>query len=190
MMKSSIAVLYILVSLCLVFSLTALLIVANDHGYFEPINPTNTPAPYAPAPSTTYSAEPTPIQESTPPPSPANTVLTINYEETSREENNDWAKITLTVTATYQSGDQITIDYSQFYLNLYVFRLYPLSDGTTNYPNTGTITLGPHHTTQTFKLTYEYGTTGFNGMDPSRVYYQLACHSTATIDWANQDYHK
>ena len=147
-MKPSIAILYVLVSLCLAISLAALLIVANNHGVFTPINPidsptasaTLSPATNSPTPSFTYG--PTLKPTLTPTPSPDQ--LTISYTETSRKAiNNDLTQVTLTVDVTYHSDSTISLSYSDFYLQLATLRfIYVLGQGTATPENSGTITLG------------------------------------------------
>jgi hypothetical protein len=172
-----------MVTVSLVFSIAAFALFAQSSGIF---NPKTSPTPTQPAiPQPTFYYPPT-----IPPTTRPNTHLTITYIESNRVESNGRATVTLTVTATYQSGNPITLNYSQFYLQLYTPRmvLY-LYEGTINYPNHGSVTIGASNPTQTFHLMYEFGTDGFNGMDPAPIKYQLQYNSTATIDWPNQTYH-
>ncbi len=134
-------------------------------------------------PQTPNPPQPTPTQ-------PPQTDLTLSYTETSRVENNGRTKITLTIDVKYISGSTTTIDYSQFYLGLYVGRhIYWLGYGTAEPQNSGSFTLGPLHQKQTFQLIFEFPTTHNNGMDGERsTVYQLGYNGAATIQWINQDY--
>lgn len=179
-MKLSTVILYVTVALSLVFSLTALIIVTQNNNTIQ-----------APQPTTpTYTTPP--IITSTPQPTTnlPKTILTVTYTETSRTENIDKTKVTLTVDVTYKNGDSITIKYSQFYLQLYTSRnIFPWGVGTTAPKNSGSFTLGPSHKTQTIQLNFEFDTTCFNGMDYGlKTAYQLEYDGSATVQWEYRAY--
>jgi hypothetical protein len=124
---------------------------------------------------------------------PTDSQFTINYTESSRIREKGSTTVTITVNAQYLSGRGFTIDYSQFHLALSTFRMgIPMGDGGTTSPkNSGSFTLGPLHTSETFQLTYTFDTQGFNGMDVSGIYYQLNYNGPATLNWYwdNHGYH-
>jgi hypothetical protein len=102
-------------------------------------------------------------------------------------ENNGKTKVTLKIDTTYNSGDTITINYSQFYLKLYSWRMVvPIAGGTVAPQNSGSFTMGPSHKTQTFQLNFEFDTTTFNGMDEGKTAYQLGYNGPAIVQWTNQ----
>ncbi|MCL2643700.1 MAG: hypothetical protein FWD52_09415 [Candidatus Bathyarchaeota archaeon] len=177
-MKPSTVILYVAVALSLVFSLTALIIVAQNNDIF-----TSNPPPLTPT-TPTYTA-PT---HTTPTTTPPETVLAITYTETNRAENKGITKVTLTVDVTYKIGDPVTINYSEFYLRLYTGRnIFAWEVGTTTPKNSGSFTLGPSHKTQTFQLNFEFSTTCFNGMDyDCTTLYQLKYNGPATAQWAKE----
>jgi hypothetical protein len=120
---------------------------------------------------------------------PSSSVLEVSYNESSREEIGTNSKVTITVNATYISGNGINIDYSQFYLQLYASRFIAhIPAGTTYSLNNGTLTLGVSHKTQIFQLTFEFSTDSFNGMDNTGTVYNLEYNGAASINWANQRY--
>jgi hypothetical protein len=198
-MKSSTVILSVLVTLSLVISLTALLLVATQNNNSltpNPPTPTLTITPTTPqyttptitdsppSPTPTITPEPTPT---TPPPQ---TELTLLYEEIDRVENNGITKVTLTIDLNYTSGPPITIKYSQFCLQLGVWRtLIYFGAGTVETQNSGSFTLDSSHKIQTFQLTFEFQTMGHNGMDPAKHWYQLYYDGPAVIEWKNQKYH-
>jgi hypothetical protein len=202
-MKLSIVILYVLVSLCLVFSLTALLIVANDHGIFTPHGSLSSPSasPTVSATPTRAINTPTPviIPKPTLPhtPKPTSTVtlppnqLTISYSEASREYiGEDKVKVNVTVTASYPSDQILSIRYSEFYVELASFRItIPFGAGTAAPKNSGVLTLGSGHTTESFPLIFEFERTNFNGMDNGTVMYQLYYNGTATVNWADHHWY-
>jgi hypothetical protein len=174
-MKPSTALLCSGVILSLIFSLTALIIVAQNNNPF-PDSP-NTPPEYT---------RPTTIPTSKPTPTPPITDLTITQTETNRVENNGRTKVTITIDVTYNDGATIPIEYSDFYLQLAVERTTILMGrGTTAPQNSGSFTIGPAHKTQTFQLNFEFNTTDFNGMDTGGMCYHLEYNGPATIQWTN-----
>lgn len=195
-MKTSIALLYALVTLSLVISLTTLLFVVNYTG-LKPSAPSNTatPPPAAPTATTpptqpnTNTPKPT-LQPTAEPPSP-NSQLTVFYTETTRENlNNATWRVTLTLNVHYQQGGEITLTYSQFYLQLYAPRMVVyLYEGTTAPKNSGAFTMGPSHTNEQFQLTFEYPQITFNGMDDAGTIYQLKYNGTAIVQFTNQSFH-
>lgn len=114
--------------------------------------------------------------------------ITLSYNETSRENIGDDSKITLTVNATFINGSEININFSQFYLQMYVVRglIDHIPEGTENPLNNGTFTLGTSQQTNIFQLTFEFPTYGFNGMDTTTTQYNLEFNGTASIQWINQ----
>jgi len=98
-------------------------------------------------------------------------------------------KVTLTIDITYNSGDTITINYSEFWLSIFVGRfLYDIPFGRAESQNSGSFVLGPAYSKQTFQLTFEeFPTEQHNGMDGYRpTGYQLEYSGAATIQWTNQ----
>jgi|GEM_PF-2020356 len=181
-MKPSTIILYVLVTLSLIFSLTALLLVVSQNGdIFVPdssfISPTIVPT----MPENTVPQFTPPLQ---PTQTPGSTHLTINYTEINRVENKGRTKVTLSIDVTYDSGDPITIDYSHFCLHLYVWRMIaPMNVGTAEPQNSGRFTLGSSHSTQTFQLDFEFSTTEFNGMDEGRTIYNMGYTGPAEVQW-------
>jgi hypothetical protein len=184
-MKHQIAILYVLVSLCLAVSLATLLLVAQNNGVFDPSKPSNISTTY---PSTT----PTPgtsndrytINPTNPPATPFAGELTLSASENKQDLGDDRIKVTYTITAQYSGGNNITINYSQFYLELYAPRMiFYMPRGTVNPQNSGTIHLGPAHSSETFQIIYQFGTAISNGMDQTTAVYQLKFNGTATTNW-------
>jgi hypothetical protein len=185
-MKHSAIILYVGVTLSLILSLTALIIVIQNTNFLSQTPPPNTESPPA-YPSTAYPSTATEIPTT---PTPPATKLTINYTETNRVRNKDTTKVTLTIDATYDSGSEVTIDYSQLYLTLYAGRMTVwMNVGTDGHQNSGNFNIGPSHSTQTFQLNFEFPTTSFNGMDEVGTYYRLSYNGAATIQWTNQDFY-
>jgi hypothetical protein len=188
-MKTSLLILYILVVLSLVLSVTAVVLLVTK-------NSDNTLGPEAtstPAPTTSPAASGTPSTTNTPTPtvSPSSDAsLSLSYSEASRQSEGSNTKVVLSVNITYQKGGAVTLSYSQFYLQLYAPRMVVLMYvGTVNPQNSGTFTLGPSHSTEVFQLTFEFPTESFNGMDTATTGYELQYNGTATINWTNQSYH-
>ena len=182
-MKSLTAIFAVLIILSLVFSLTALLIVTQNNNSLtpNPPTPTSTITPEYTPPTITETPQPTPTPS-------FKTNITLTCTEKNREENNGQTKVTLTIDLTYNSGNTITIDYSEFCLGLYVGRfIYNIGVGTAEPQNSGSFTLGPAHSTHTFQLTFEeFPTETHNGMDGYRsTHYQLEYSGRAVIQWTN-----
>jgi hypothetical protein len=180
-MKTSIVVLYVMVSLSLALSLTAVILIATDNNSLAPsLGPESTP-------DSIYTAQPTktpsPTNKLTPVPTASNVEVTVSYVESSRQEvTSDTTKVTLTVTATIDQGDTITINYSQFRLQLYTTRMIVLViRGTVDPQNSGSVTLSPSKPTQDFQLIFEFPTTSFNGMDEGYTCYEFQYTGPATI---------
>jgi hypothetical protein len=169
-MKPSIVVLYFLVSISLVFSLATFVIVAQDHGLFAPSTPSNTPKVQV---------------TSTPNPTQTPTELNISYTQSPKEDlNNGLSKVTYAMSVTYQKGSPITVNYSNFYLQLSAPRMgIVLPAGTVAPQNSGTLTLSSSHPTEVFELMFEFPTTSFNGMDQATTYYGLYYNGAATVNW-------
>ena len=105
-MKTSVVILYVLVSLSLVFSLTALIIVAGNN-FFTPSGPSDTQTyTTTPQPTSTNTITPTPTPTST----TALNEVTFNYSVSSQNKD------IFIVSLEYQGESNITINYSQFLL--------------------------------------------------------------------------
>lgn len=188
-MKPAMAILSVMVALSLAFSIAAFAIVANNSGLFAPNNPSASPTPAPTSPPTTPepSIKTTPTATPNPTQIQQSTQLSINYNETTRQNiTRETTQVTLNVQATYQSGDAATIPYSQLYLRLTTARLgFTLNQGYSYPQNTGSFTLSPSHTTESFQLTFEYPTESFNGMDNAPTLYSLCYNGTAQVTWEN-----
>jgi hypothetical protein len=178
-MKSSTTILYALVVLSLTFSIVTFAIVADKFEIFTPSSPSNTQPP-----PTTASPTQTPIT-----PAPLRSNISISYTETNRQNISDTTtRVTLTVNAQYLSGSEVTIIYSQFYIEPTVFRTVPLPVGTIYPLNTGTITMGPSHLREDFGLTFEFPTMSYDGTGYTHTFYTLKFNGTDKINWLNPDY--
>lgn len=184
LMKPSIAVLYILVSLCLAVSLVTFFIVAGDHGFFAPNNPAITPTPYASAPPVSYN----PTPQTTNPPNQAPTIspesdLTFTYTYNGKEDLADGiSRVSYTITAETQANTPVTIKYSDFHLQLTVWRmLIQMDAGTVTPQNSGTVTLNSSHMTESFELTFEFPTRSSNGMDQATNQFNLCYNGSAIL---------
>ncbi len=171
-MKTSMAILFVLVVLSLVFSLISLLILVENHigiNYSNPKSPTIAPTP-----------KPTPIPSK----------MSISYSEISRDVGNN-TKVTLMVNATFIGGNDIDVSYSQFHLQLYAPRSGVfLPQATVNPLNSGNLTIGVSHSSQVFELQFVYSTTIFNGMDyDAHTYYSLIYSGSESVTWVNQGYY-
>jgi len=119
---------------------------------------------------------------------PSSGALNVSYTESCREEIGNNSKVTITVNVTYLSGNDIRIDYSQFYLRLYAQRfIAQIPGGTTSPLNNGTFTIGVSHQTQIFQLIFEFSSDSFNGMNTVGTSYNLEYNGTASINWVNQN---
>ncbi len=158
-MKSSTATFYVLASLGLVLSLTALILVGGND-FFTPNKTSNTQTP-------------TNTSTTAPPDSDVTFSYTFsNFEKLNTSEN----RVTLSVTIEYQGKNDITIDYSQFYIVLYVYNEFgePVETELTYTPqNHGTVNLGPAHSNEVIKLTFQYPTTIEYNQKPASTYYYL-----------------
>jgi hypothetical protein len=168
-MKTTTIILFVMVSLSLVFSLVSFLIVVENHLGFGFSGTGNTQKTNAPSP--------TPIPSSS---------VSISYNESSREEISALTKVTLTVNITYVNGADLHLRYSQFYLKLYAQRLFLHIPAGEVYPlNNGTFTLGVSHRTEIFQLVFKFPTISFNNMDDVRTLYQLAYNGPPYISWTS-----
>lgn len=175
LMKTSTVILTVMVTVSLVFSVAAFLVVANMSGLFAPNNPSNTPTPFP-------TASPTPM--------PPKSNISIAYTETVRESLNDTTtRVTLTVNAEYLNGSKVSIDYSQFYIDLTVFRTVALTKGEVYPVNGGAFTLGASHPTQAFQLNFEFPTKTDDGTGLTQTFYALRYNGNAEVDWLNPEYH-
>lgn len=190
-MKPSIAVLYVLVSLCLAISITTLAIVVADHGFQASTPPTGTPTPnpnlsFSTSPSTTPQ---TPINTDQPLPTsyPSTDGLTLRYQSPTKEDlPSGISRVNYTITATYNGDGEVTMNYSDFFLELSVWRMvYQMNEGTTSPQNSGTITLNPSHPAQTFELHFVISTKTSNGMDDVTTQYGLKFKGAATLQDAS-----
>ena len=181
-MKTSMVVLFVLVSLSLVLSLISVVILYENNFGFR--GNQNTPTPTS-TPTITNTPTTTPFATSTPRATAnPNTVLDVNYTETCRQIVGNDTTVTLTVNATYISGSDIQLSYSQFYLGLYAPRFIAQIPAGTTYPlNNGTFAVGISHQTQIFQLNFEFGSSSFNGMDNVGTFYNLEFSGTAVINW-------
>ena len=88
--------------------------------------------------------------------------------------NNVNTKVTYTITAINPQGNEFTINYSDFYLQLSVYRMFKkMNEGTVRPQNSGTLTLNPSHSPENFTLTFMFPATTFNGMDYAATQYSL-----------------
>ena len=182
-MKPSTAILYVIVTLSFVFSLVALLIVAQNSDISVPTSPT------APPEWTNTMPTYTPPDVSPPKPttSPFDTVLVVKYTETNRVESDGKTKVTIAVDVTYKSGDAISIKYSDLYLHLYMSRsIYYVTMGTAAPKNSGSFTMSSSHRAQTIQLSFEFVTQFDNGVDSGTALYQLEYNGDATIQWSSR----
>lgn len=185
-MKHQIALLYVLVSLCLAVSLATLLLVAQNNGVFNASKPSNISITY---PSTTPIATDTSydrytVNPTTPPATPSTGELTLSASENKQNLSDDRIRVTYTITAQYTGNCEITINYTQFYLQEFAPRqIFYVYKGTISPQNHGTVTLSPTHPSDVFQVTFEFGTNISNGMDPASALYQLAYNGTATTHW-------
>jgi hypothetical protein len=155
------------------------------------LTPTESPSPsFNPSPLATATVTSTPFltpishSPSVITPTPAASPIPISnialsYNESSRQYIGGPSRVILNVTATYISGNDITINYSQFSLRLYVWRMITQIPQGYAYPlNSGSFTLGISQKTYTFELIFEFGTDGFNGMDTAGIQYNLEYNGT------------
>lgn len=192
-MKPSIAILYILVTLCLAISITTLAIVVADHdGFLASTPPTGAPTPnptlsFSPPPSTTPPTPSTDYAGPTPTSYPSTDGLTLRYQPPTKEDlPSGISRINYTITATYNGKGEVTINYRDFFLELSVWRMiYQMNEGTTSPQNSGTITLNPSHPIQTFELHFVISTKTFNGMDDVTTQYGLKFKGAAPLQDAS-----
>jgi hypothetical protein len=128
------------------------------------------------------------INNQSPKSQPPITTPTSNISVRSIESNRDVISnnsvVTLTVNATYVNGSDISLSYSQFYLQLFTLRISVQDlDGKTYPINNGTFQLGTTQKTYIFHLTFTFPTLGFNGMDISNTDYYLGFNGTANVQF-------
>ena len=111
--------------------------------------------------------------------------ISIGYNETSREDiANDTRRLTLTVNVIFINGSELSVDYSQFYLQLWAVRFVPTSIAGTTYPlNSGNFTLGNNQRAYSFQLTFEYNALSWNGIENGATYYVLEYNGPASVNW-------
>jgi hypothetical protein len=166
-MKTSMVVLYVLVSLSLLFSLTALTIVAGDSFLF-PFNFWSDLAD-----SVTQAAE-TPLFVPAPTPAPtyATAIDNLTYSYQVLNQNN-YTHV-FTINLKYQGQKELTLNYSQFSLALTAYRnIFVWYRDSALPENSGVVTLSPSHQTETIQLTFNYEQYFFNGMDTVGVCHEL-----------------
>jgi hypothetical protein len=148
-----------MVTLSLALSISAFVIVAQNYGVFQTPanNPTSTPTLTTPTATPNISIA-------------DDTELTINYTETDKETVGGICKINYTITATYQKGKEITINYSDFSLYLYYSRsAYTFPYGTSYPKDNGTITLNTQHQTETFQVHFEFSSCTYAGVTEAGI---------------------
>ena len=157
-------VLYVLVSLCLVFSLTSLIIVTGNGSVPSDFWSTLTSA-----------VKPEPTEETviiTPSPTSNTNYNGITYSYTVENYR------IFTVNLHYSGEKEIKINYSQFYLHLSASRMiYTVYEGSASPQNNGTVTLGPTHRTEEIQLIFFFNPSYFNGMDIVPMQYELKLSS-------------
>ena len=176
-MKTSMIVLFVLVSLSLVFSIFSFIIIISNFDL-------------------SHVQVPQILSKPTPTSRPQNTV-DISYSELSREAivgNN--TRLILSVNLTYVQGDTVTLNYTQFALRVFVPRggIIPAGEGgmllaLTNPIENGSATVGKADMATTFQLKFEFPTYGGNFDNPEVHFsgYQLEyTGGQATVQWANQ----
>jgi hypothetical protein len=154
-MKTSIIVLYVLVSLSLLFSLTALIIVAGDNfvvftGLGESSNHYSHAPTHTVSPNYDYNDAYYDSSSVTPRTTNSSSIdgLTLTYFD------NGQTPAVFTVTLQYQGKKDITLNYSQFGLDLSAYRMGILMyTGSARAQSSGSVTLGPSHQTETIQLT-------------------------------------
>ena len=183
MIKMNNKVLSIFVVISLILSIGSFLfVILGGTSILPTISPQPSPTLI---PQKTPTITTVPTATNSPTTTPSSSVLAISYSESSREEIGSNSKVTIIVNATYISGNSISIDYSQFYLQLYALRFVDHMPQGTTYPlNSGTLTLGVSHRTQIFQLIFEFSTDSFNGMDNTGTVYNLEYNGPASINWA------
>lgn len=164
-MDNKIVLLFVLVSLSLVFSIFSFIIIITNFDFSH-------------------------IQVFPTPASQLQNVVDVSYNESSREAivgNNE--RLVLAVNLTYVQGSTITLNYTQFILDVYVPRggLAPPNIGmqiaSVNPQDTGSVTVTRSDKTAIFQLTFEFPTYGGN-FDSAEVHfsdYQLGYYDGQTI---------
>ncbi len=156
-MKTSLIPLYVLVSLCLVFSLTALTIVTLPSDFWSTLTSGSKPqVTYTPSMGTSSSSRS----------GVADNAIKFSYSDKDSR--------IFTVAIEYLGSEDVTIEYSDFYLSLSASRfLFDMYYGSASPVNNGTVTLGPGHSYEVIELIFEFDHTYFNGMDEVLVNYKL-----------------
>jgi hypothetical protein len=167
-MKTTTKAIIVLVSLSLIFSLTSFVIIITGNAGNIRI----------------FSNHPATSQRPIPTQTPYPNIMEINYNETYREVIGNNTRIVLTLNATLFHGNGISINYSQFYLNLYVGRLGLNLPVGTAYPiNDGSFPLGNSNKSYIFQLVFEFSSNNSNGMDIVPTRYNLDFNGPASIQW-------
>jgi hypothetical protein len=147
-MKTSMIILFVLITMSLVFSLITLLILVENHfviNFGNPLFPTSTP-------------NPTPKS-------------LLSYNQTSTEDlPNNYTRIVLSFNLTLIQGNSYSLNYSQFIVSPYVPRGGVIPNLSMEYleafpQEKGTVTVNDNDKTQVFQLTFYFATYGanFNG---------------------------
>jgi hypothetical protein len=154
-----------MVTLSLVFSITAFVLVAQNNEFLMP-NYQQKPTAQPPTNSPTY-----PPIVTTPTPTALQADIIVDVVDRKTESiTNDQIRVTYTVSATYNSGLATTIHYSDFGLDLRVMRMtWVQSAGNADLKNSGAVTISSTHTTETFQLVFEHPRLVSNGMDDTSV---------------------
>jgi hypothetical protein len=165
-MKISTAVMYTLVTLSFIFSLTALIIVSGNN-YFMPSGSSNTATPTTTPLVTnkpTQTNPPITTQTPTPTQTPDSSDLSISFSKQNEQELDigeySTTMVNYTINLDYQGKNEITVDYSEFYLELTVTGRWvgmPNEYEGPVYPvDKGSVELGPSNTKAILQLTFEF----------------------------------
>jgi len=148
--------LYIMMSLCLVFSLASLTIVTLPSGFWSALTSESKPQ-----------ATSTPILDTSSSRSGvADNAIKFSYSDKDSR--------IFTVRIEYLGHEEVIIEYSDFYLSLSASRfLFEVYHGSARPVNNGTVTLGPGYSYEVIELIFEFDHTYFNGMDEVLVSYKL-----------------
>jgi hypothetical protein len=166
-MKISRAILYSLVTLILVFSIAAALSLLNGNNNLTPNNTKNTQTP--------INTQVTNAGNSIPDDGVRFSYTFSNFEKLNIGKYGE-NKVNLSIKIDYQGKIDITINYSQFYITLYIYSKTGEPIQTTNIiapQNQGSITLGPSHSTEIIQLTFQYPAAIENDKETATTYYHL-----------------
>ena len=132
---------------------------------------------------------PTQIPTPAPTPTPARNIA-LDYSEVSRAIEGVDTRLVLTVNATYNFGEPVTINFQNFTLNIAVERGGPppiqpgdfIYTGTAKSIETGSVTIDSNSNADSFQLTFVFSTLQNNteGQTPFTNYQLLYSGSTTT----------